>query len=63
MDRRPFTIWRFRSVDGKQVVTVARHSEPMEHEHHYQQVLARVMAWSHKDALSTWVSAPAELAS
>ncbi len=53
---RHYTIWQFRSVDGKQVVRCARQSEPFEPQHEYQRVLDRVMAWNPKDALAKSVA-------
>jgi hypothetical protein len=50
--KRIWTVWRFRSVDGKQVVYSARPSEPFEPEHEYQKIMAKgVEAWSAADAL------------
>ena len=38
-----WTVWEFRSVDGKQVVRVLRRSEPMEQrfQHEYQRIVYR----------------------
>lgn len=38
-----WTVWEFRSVDGRQVVRVIRRSEPMETgtQHEYQRILYR----------------------
>lgn len=38
-----FTVWQFRSVDGKQVVRVLRRSEPgdMRYQHEYQRIVYR----------------------
>ena len=49
---RPFTIWRFKSVDGRQVVVVAKHTEPREYESEYCQIIGRVDAYAPKDALA-----------
>lgn len=38
-----WTVWQFRSVDGKQVARVIRRSEPMEQrfQHEYQKIVYR----------------------
>ncbi len=38
-----FTVWEFRSVDGRQVVRALRISEPMDqkYEHYYQRIVYR----------------------
>jgi len=38
-----YTVWEFRSIDGKQVVRVIRRSEPddMRVQHEYQRVIYR----------------------
>lgn len=48
----PFTIWEFRSVDGRQVVISVRWSEPddMKYQHEYQKILWRGQAFNKLDA-------------
>jgi hypothetical protein len=38
-----WTVWEFRSVDGKQVVRVVRKAEPddMRYQHEYQRIVYR----------------------
>lgn len=38
-----WTVWEFKSIDGKQVVRVIRRSEPMEtcFQHEFQRILYR----------------------
>lgn len=50
-DWRLWTVWRFRSVDGKQVVVQAIPSEPFEPEHEYQKILGRFAACSRREAI------------
>ena len=53
---RPFTVWRLKSVDGKQEATVAYHTEPREYESEYCRVIARMDAYSKGDALKRMAS-------
>ena len=53
-----WTIWRFKSVDGKQAVTSVRHSEPndLEVQHGFQRVLWRGAAHSREHALTLYAA-------
>jgi hypothetical protein len=48
----PYTVWEFRSVDGRQRVVSVRKSCPddMRYTHEYQRILWRGMAASPSDA-------------
>ena len=52
----PYTIWQFKSVDGKQCVTVARRSEPLEEQrqHEYQRILWSGQAIDREHALAQY---------
>lgn len=51
---RVFTVWDFRSVDGKQKVRVARVAEPNDQQvqHEYQRVAGQVLARTPAEALA-----------
>ena len=52
----PYTIWQFKSVDGKQCVTVVRRSEPSEEQwqNEYDRILWSGQAVSRKHALAQY---------
>lgn len=54
MNKRFFTIWDFRSVDGKQRACVVRVAEPNDKQcqHEYQSVVGQVLAFSKAEALA-----------
>lgn len=51
--KRAWTVWEFRSVDGRQVVRVARarQVDDFRYVHHYQRIVAQVDAFSKDEAL------------
>ncbi len=54
-----YTVWEFRSVDGKDVRVVVRSSEPndIQCQHEYQRVLWRGSAASKAEAYLAWGNA------
>lgn len=52
--RRFFTVWDFRSVDGKQKTRVVKAAEPNDQfvQHEYQRVAGQVLAYSKAEALA-----------
>ena len=51
--KRTWTVWEFRSVDGRQVVRVARarQVDDFRYVHHFQRIVAQVDAFDRDDAL------------
>lgn len=54
VSRRFFTVWDFRSVDGKQTARVVRVAEPndQQYQHEYQRIAGQVLAFTKPEALA-----------
>lgn len=55
---RPWDVWEFRSVDGRQVVTKAlpSHVGSTKYQHEYQRLIGQVIALNATEALSLALS-------
>ena len=54
MSKQTYTIWEFRSPSSPEVVIAVRVSEPVEPQHEYQKVLAKVDAFDKAEALALY---------